>query len=119
MLASISRDMKPTCRTSPKTDFTDQSPRLGEAPATWIWKIDAPKVRPRAANRLVSTRPTPSTIGDGACRRSNATQPWPALMTTPRWDEQQLLEFPIAVGQYVCTALVLNAFCIHLGPETR
>lgn len=30
------------------------------------------------------------------------------------WDEQQLLEFPMMVGQYVCTAIVQNTLRIRL-----
>jgi alkylhydroperoxidase family enzyme len=41
---------------------------------------------------------------------SDAT--WATLAKT--WDEQQLLEFPMMVGQYVCTAIVQNALRIRL-----
>jgi 4-carboxymuconolactone decarboxylase len=41
---------------------------------------------------------------------SDAT--WAVLART--WDEQQLLEFPMMVGQYVCTAIVQNALRIRL-----
>lgn len=41
---------------------------------------------------------------------SDAT--WAVLAKT--WDEQQLLEFPMMVGQYVCTALVQNTLRIRL-----
>jgi alkylhydroperoxidase family enzyme len=33
------------------------------------------------------------------------------------WDEQQLIEFPMMVGQYVATAYVQNALRIRLEPE--
>jgi alkylhydroperoxidase family enzyme len=41
---------------------------------------------------------------------SDAT--WATLAKT--WGEQQLLEFPMMVGQYVCTAIVQNALRIRL-----
>jgi alkylhydroperoxidase family enzyme len=41
---------------------------------------------------------------------SDAT--WAVLART--WDEQQLLEFPMMVGQYVCTAIVQNTLRIRL-----
>jgi alkylhydroperoxidase family enzyme len=41
---------------------------------------------------------------------SDAT--WAVLAKT--WDEQQLLEFPMMVGQYVCTAIVQNSLRIRL-----
>jgi alkylhydroperoxidase family enzyme len=41
---------------------------------------------------------------------SDAT--WAVLAKT--WDEQQLLEFPMMVGQYVCTAIVQNTLRIRL-----
>ena len=34
-----------------------------------------------------------------------------------RWNEQQLLEFPMMVGQYVATALVQNALRVRLEPD--
>jgi len=37
---------------------------------------------------------------------------WAVLAKT--WDEQQLLEFPMMVGQYVCTAIVQNSLRIRL-----
>lgn len=33
------------------------------------------------------------------------------------WDEQQLLEFPMMVGQYVCTAIVQNTLRIRLETD--
>ena len=33
-----------------------------------------------------------------------------------RWDEPQLIEFPMMVGQYVATGLVQNALRMRLGP---
>jgi alkylhydroperoxidase family enzyme len=33
------------------------------------------------------------------------------------WSEQQQLEFPMMVGQYVCTAIVQNALRIRLAPD--
>jgi alkylhydroperoxidase family enzyme len=39
-------------------------------------------------------------------------QTWAVLART--WDEQQLLEFPMMVGQYVCTAIVQNSLRIRL-----
>jgi alkylhydroperoxidase family enzyme len=41
---------------------------------------------------------------------SDAT--WATLAKT--WDEVQLLEFPMMVGQYVCTAIVQNTLRIRL-----
>jgi alkylhydroperoxidase family enzyme len=41
---------------------------------------------------------------------SDAT--WATLAKT--WDDQQLLEFPMMVGQYVCTAIVQNTLRIRL-----
>lgn len=41
---------------------------------------------------------------------SDAT--WATLAAT--WDEQQLIEFPMMVGQYVCTAIVQNSLRIRL-----
>lgn len=41
---------------------------------------------------------------------SDAT--WAVL--AKNWDEQQLLEFPMMVGQYVCTAIVQNTLRIRL-----
>ncbi|CAN7604240.1 carboxymuconolactone decarboxylase family protein [Phenylobacterium sp. LjRoot219] len=41
---------------------------------------------------------------------SDAT--WATLAKS--WDEQQLLEFPMMVGQYVCTAIVQNTLRIRL-----
>lgn len=41
---------------------------------------------------------------------SDAT--WAVLAKS--WDEQQLLEFPMMVGQYVCTAIVQNSLRIRL-----
>ncbi len=38
---------------------------------------------------------------------------WAALTLT--WDEAQLIEFPMTVGQYVCTALIQNALRIRLN----
>lgn len=35
------------------------------------------------------------------------------------WDEQQLIEFPSMVGQYVATAYSQNALRIRLNPENR
>lgn len=43
---------------------------------------------------------------------SDAT--WAVLAKS--WDEQQLLEFPMMVGQYVATGLVQNALRMRLGP---
>lgn len=44
---------------------------------------------------------------------SDAT--WAVLAKT--WDEQQLLEFPMMVGQYVCTAIVQNTLRIRLEKD--
>ena len=43
---------------------------------------------------------------------SDAT--WAALAR--RWDEAQLIEFPMMVGQYVATGFVQNALRVRLGP---
>lgn len=43
---------------------------------------------------------------------SDAT--WEALAKT--WDEAQLIEFPMMIGQYVATAYVQNSLRIPLGP---
>lgn len=43
---------------------------------------------------------------------SDAT--WATLAAT--WDEAQLIEFPMMVGQYVATAMVQNALRIRLAP---
>ena len=43
---------------------------------------------------------------------SDAT--WAVLART--WDEPQLIEFPMMVGQYVATAFVQNALRMRLGP---
>ena len=40
---------------------------------------------------------------------------WALLAAT--WDEQQLLEFPMMVGQYVCTAIVQNTLRIRLEKD--
>lgn len=39
---------------------------------------------------------------------------WAILVKS--WDEQQLIEFPMMVGQYVATAYVQNALRMRLGP---
>jgi hypothetical protein len=44
---------------------------------------------------------------------SDAT--WATLART--WNEQQLIEFPMMVGQYVATAFVQNALRIRLAPD--
>jgi hypothetical protein len=44
---------------------------------------------------------------------SDAT--WAALAA--RWDEPQLIEFPMMVGQYVATALVQNALRVRLTKD--
>ncbi|WP_165190227.1 carboxymuconolactone decarboxylase family protein [Caulobacter soli] len=46
-------------------------------------------------------------------RQAISDETWAALAAT--WDEAQLIEFPIMVGQYVATALVQNALRIRLN----
>ena len=41
---------------------------------------------------------------------SDAT--WAVLART--WDEQQLIEFPMVVGQYACIAIVQNTLRVRL-----
>ena len=53
----------------------------------------------RAVEEMLSTQ----TVSDAT---------WATLAKT--WDEQQLLEFPMMVGQYVCTAIVQNTLRIRL-----
>ena len=47
-------------------------------------------------------------------RQSICDETWATLART--WDEAQLIEFPVMVGQYVATALVQNALRIRLSP---
>lgn len=40
---------------------------------------------------------------------------WAVLAAS--WDEQQLMEFPVLVGQYISTALLQNALRMRLAPD--
>lgn len=46
---------------------------------------------------------------------SDAT--WAVLARS--WDEQQLIELPMMVGQYLTTAFLLNSFRVQLAPTNR
>lgn len=48
-------------------------------------------------------------------RQAICDETWAALAET--WDEAQLIEFPMVVGQYVSTALVQNALRLRLTKE--
>jgi 4-carboxymuconolactone decarboxylase len=47
--------------------------------------------------------------------QSISDETWTTLAA--RWDEPQLIEFPMMVGQYVSTALVQNALRVRLSPS--
>jgi 4-carboxymuconolactone decarboxylase len=45
-------------------------------------------------------------------RQTVSEETWATLAKT--WDEQQLIEFPMVVGQYVCIAIVQNTLRVRL-----
>lgn len=100
---------------------------LMRAPFEWGEHVDIAKrygVTPQEIERVIEGAGAPGwsehdaailrAVEELLSEQAISDETWSVLAKT--WNEQQLIEFPMMVGQYVATAFVQNALRIRLSP---